>query len=130
MKRRSFVPAADHLETRVVLSGVHFTSTGAAMMNVRTLNHTYAQVEKAFSRFANHGENFNQLEFNLAQAVSNIPWNRRDGLLATVEAEPGALQSDMSYGVSRPVITEMENTLAEVKSFVQGEVADGIIAVR
>jgi len=131
MKRASFVPSADLLENRIALSGgVHFTSTGAAILTNSALNKTYSQVEKAFSQFAKHGENLHSLEVNLANAVSRIPWNHRDGLLAIVESEPQAIQSDMSSGFSKPVVTEMQNTLIEVKQFVQGEVADGVIAVR
>ncbi len=131
MKRASFVPSADQLETRIALSGgVQFTSTGAAILTSRALNQTYSQIEKAFSHFANHGQNFRTLEVNLASAVSRIPYNRRDGLLAIVETEPLAVESDMSSGVSKPVATELQNTLAEVKEFVQAEVADGVIVIR
>jgi hypothetical protein len=131
MKRASFVPSADLLETRIALSGgVHFTSTGAAILTTRALNQTYSQIQKAFIQFANHGQNYQTLQVNLANAVSRIPWNRRDGLLAAVETAPSALRSDISSGLSKPVMTEMQNTLAEVKQFVQGEVANGIIAVR
>ncbi len=131
MKRASFVPCADVLESRIALSGgVRFTSTGAAILTTRALSETYSQVENAISRFANHGQNYHALEVNLANAVNRIPWNRRDGLLAAVETEPSALRSDISSGLSKPVITEMRNTLADVQQFVQGEIADGVIALR
>jgi hypothetical protein len=131
MKRASFVPSADHLESRIALSGgVHFTSTGAAILTNRALNQTYSQVQKAFTHFANHGQNYHTLEANLASAVSRIPWNRRDGLLAIVQSEASALQSDISSGLSKPVMTEMQNTLAEVRDFVQGEVSSAVIAIR
>ena len=63
-------------------------------------------------------------------AVSRIPWNKRDGLLSTVEGEVSGLQANISSGVSRPVITSLQSTLGDVQSFVQSEVADGVIAVR
>jgi hypothetical protein len=131
MKRASFVPSADHLETRIAMSGgVHFTSTGAAILSTRALNQTYSQIEKAFSHFANHGQNYHTLEVNLAKAVSRIPFNRRDGLLAAVESEPLAVKTNVSLGITKPVATELQNTLADVKAFVQSEAASGVIAVR
>ena len=68
--------------------------------------------------------------YRRAVAVSRIPWNVRDGLSATVQSEVSGLSNNISSGVSRPVVTSMQSTLADVHDFVQGEVADGIIAVR
>lgn len=131
MKKRAFTPTADRLEGRIALSGGPlFTTSGAAILTTRALNQTYAQIENAFANFARHGENYHALEVNLANAVSRIPWNRRDGLLATVETEPGTLRIDIDVAMNKPVVTEMHNTIAEVKEFVASEVADGVIALR
>jgi hypothetical protein len=131
MRKPSFVPTADLLETRVVLSsGPKFTLGGAAILTEHALGQTYSQVEKAFNTFARHGENYKRLENSLATAVNRIPWNKRDGLLATVESEVAGLQSNIDAAVPKPVITSMQSTLADVHDFVEGEVADGIIAMR
>jgi len=133
MKKPKFVPTPDLLETRIALSGgAKFTSSGAAILTPHALGQTYNQIQAAFVNFAQHGhgKNFNALEVNLANAVSRIPWNRRDGLLATVEAEPSAVKFDMANAVTKPVVTEMRNTLAEVKDFVQSEIASGAIVMR
>ncbi len=69
MRKPSFVPTADLLETRVVLSsGPKFTLSGAAILTEHALGQTYSQVEKAFNTFARHGENYKRLENNLATA--------------------------------------------------------------
>jgi hypothetical protein len=131
MRKPSFVPSADLLETRVVLSGgPKFTLSGSAILSKHALGQTYSQVQKAFNTFANHGQNYRRLESNLASAVSRIPWNRRDGLLAAVESEVAGLQSNIDASVPKPVITAMQNAMADVHDFVQGEVADGIITLR
>jgi hypothetical protein len=131
MRKPTFVPTPDVLETRVVLSGgPKFTSSGAAILTTHALGETYAQVEKAFSNFARHGENYRSLEINLANAVTRIPFNRRDGLLATVESEVAGLQDNISSGVTKPVVTSMESALEDVHDFVQGEADAGIIVVR
>jgi hypothetical protein len=133
MKKPKFVPTPDALETRIALSGgPKFTASGAAILTTHALNQTYADIQRAFSNFARHGHgtNYNLLEMNLAKAVNRIPWNRRDGLLATVKAEPQAVRFNVVTGVSKPVMTELQNTLAEVKSFVKSEIASGDIALR
>ncbi|MFI5458233.1 MAG: delta-60 repeat domain-containing protein [Isosphaerales bacterium] len=120
MKKPTFVPTPDLLETRIVLSGgPKFTSSSAAILTSHALGQTYSQIEKAFVNFARHRQNYNALEVNLATAVNRVPWNRRDGLLATVEAEPSAVRSDIASTVTKPVVTEMQNTVAELNDFVQ-----------
>jgi hypothetical protein len=133
MKKPKFVPTPDLLETRIALSGgPSFTRSGAAILTTHALNQTYGDIQRAFTNFATHGHgtNYKQLEMNLVKAVSRIPWNRRDGLLATVKAESSAVRFNIANAVNKPVVTEMLNTLAEVKSFVKSEVASGIIKVR
>ncbi len=131
MKKPKFVPTADLLEGRIALSGgPKFTPDGAAILTSHALGQTYSQIEKAFGTFAQHGQNYQKLETSLSKAVSNIPWNRRDGLLASVQSEAQAVKADIATQVSRPVVTELENTLAEVKEFVISEVAAGQIAMR
>jgi hypothetical protein len=133
MKKSKFVPTPDLLESRIALSGgPKFAPNGAAILTSHALGQTYGQIQKAFNNFAlhGHGTNYRTLQTNLAKAVTNIPWNRRDGLLSTVEAEVQAVKADISTQVSRPVVTEMQNTMAEVKEFILSEVAAGQIVMR
>jgi hypothetical protein len=133
MKKPKFVPTPDLLESRIALSGgPKFTPNGAAILSSHALGQTYGQIQKAFVKFAQHGhgQNFQTLENNLSKAVSNIPWNKRDGLLASVQSETQAVRADIQTGMPKPVVTEMQNTLAEVKDFILTEVAAGQIVVR
>jgi hypothetical protein len=130
MRKTSFVPTPDVLETRVVLSGgPKFTRGGAAILTEHALSETYGQVEKAFSNFAKHHQNYKALEGQLATAVSRVPFNKRDGLLATVESEVGGLRADISSGVTKPLAISLKSALADVHDFVQSEVDTGVIVV-
>ncbi len=130
MKKTTFVPKPDQLETRVVLSSGPKFVHGAAVLKTHALSQTYAQVEKAFSQFANHGENYNRLESSLGKAVSRIPWNKRDGLLAAVESEVPQMQLDIATSDATPVKNAAQRALQDVHDFVQGEIADGVIVIR
>jgi hypothetical protein len=130
MKKPAFVPSPDQLEGRVVLSGGPKFIHGAAVLTTHAMGQTYAQIEKAFSTYANHGQNFRRLEINLASAVNRIPWNRRDGLLAAVEGEAAQMRVNIASGDGTPVKAAMQNALQDLSDFVQSEVADGVIVVR
>ena len=75
------------MESRIALSSMPKFSHGAAILTRHALGQTYDLVEKAFTQYMNHGQNFNRLEANLASAVNRIPYNHRDGLLGAVESE-------------------------------------------
>jgi hypothetical protein len=130
MKKSAFVPTADCLESRVVLSSGPQFVHGAAVLTRHALNQTYSQIQSAFAQFANHGQNYARLERNLAIAVSRIPWNKRDGLLATIESEVPGLQANVATNVARPVVTARNSAMADVQQFVQGEIANGVIVIR
>jgi hypothetical protein len=133
MKKSKFVPTPDLLEARIALSGMpKFAPNGAAILTSHALGQTYGQIQKAFVKFAQHGHgtNYQTLQNDLSKAVSNIPWNRRDGLLSAVRAESQAVKANIASQVSKPVVTEMQNTLAEVKEFVLSEIAAGQIKMR
>jgi hypothetical protein len=130
MKKKSFVPTPDQLETRVVLSGAPHFSHGAAILSKHALSETYSLVQKAFTQYMNHGQNFKRLQTNLASAVNRIPFNKRDGLLATVETEASQMAIDIRTQVSLPVKSALQRALNDVNDFVQGEIADGVIVVR
>jgi hypothetical protein len=126
MKKTTFVPSADCLESRIAMSGGIKFIGGLPVLTPRALSETYGDIGKAFKTFATKGENYKLLEFNLTKAVDRIPFNVRDGLVATVQSEPSALQSDIESGLPLPVIFETQNTNAEVTNFVQSEVEGGV----
>jgi hypothetical protein len=130
MKKRTFVPVPDQLEGRIVLSsGTKFVH-GTPLLSSHALGQTYSQIQKAFNQYANHGQNFRRLQSNLASAVSRIPWNKRDGLLAAVESEASQMRVDISSGVSTPVKAATQRALQDVHDFVQGETSGGAMVVR
>jgi hypothetical protein len=130
MKKKTFRPTADQLETRVVLSGTPKFIHGAAVLTTHALGQTYSQIQTAFAQYMNHGQNFKRLEVSLAKAVSRIPYNRRDGLFAAVEAEALQMRTDIRTRVSQPVKSALQRALNDVHDFVQSEVGDGVIVVR
>ena len=131
MRKPSFVPTSDMLETRVVLSsGPRFSLSGAAILTEHALGQTYAQVERAFNTFAQHGENYQKARGQPGLGGQPHPLEQCDGLLTTVESEVAGLRSNMDAAVPKPVIMSMQSTLNDVHDFVEAEVADGIIAVR
>jgi hypothetical protein len=130
MKKSAFVPSPDQLEGRVVLSGGPKFIHGMPVLTTHALGQTYSQIQKAFSTYANHGQNFHRLQINLANAVSRIPWNKRDGLLAQVESEASQMRVDIATGDATPVKDAMQRALQDVNDFVHGEVGGGVMLVR
>jgi hypothetical protein len=131
MKKTTFVPKTDLLETRIALSGgVNFARNGAAILTRHALNQTYSQVQSAFVQYMNHGQHLKRLESSLAGAVSRIPFNRRHGLLATVESEASQMQADIVAKVAKPVGSALQRALSDVHDFVQTEIASGTIVMR
>jgi hypothetical protein len=129
MNKRTFVPRPENLESRVVLSGGPKFLNGAAVLSTGALGRAYSQIDKAFSTFAHDGMNYGRLNADLSKAVNLIPYNRRDGLWDEVKAEVSQMQSDISSGVSTPVISADQRVKADLGSFVQGEVASGVIVI-
>jgi hypothetical protein len=130
MKKHTFVPSADCLESRIALSGgVNFIG-GVPVLTTRALNKAYGLINNAYKTFATKGLNYNLLSFNLSKAASLIPWNNRDGLRATMLSEVAGLRSNIQFHVPRPVITSYQATIQDVRLFVQDEVAAGDIVIR
>ncbi len=102
MKKTTFVPAHDQLESRIALSGGPKFSNGAAILTEKALGQTYGLIQKAFNRFANHGQNYNRLQGDLAKAVNRIPYNRRDGLLSLVQSEASQMVTDVQTSAPCP----------------------------
>ena len=124
MKKSKFVPTADQLESRIALSGgPKFTPNGAAILTSHALGQTYGQIQKAFVNFAKHGHGTNYVTPSRPtwpRPSATSPGTDRDGLLATVKAEAQAVRANIASQVPKPVVTEMQNTLAEVKEFHPG----------
>ena len=129
MNKAKFVPSPDHLEGRIVLSGGPKFSNGAAILAEQALGQTYSLIQKAFSQFANHGQDSNRLRVDLAKAVSRIPFNQRDGLMAAVQSEVPQLVSDIRGNVPFPVKSAVQRALSDVNGFVQDGVAGGTIVM-
>ena len=130
MKKKTFRPGLDLLETRVVLSAAPNFSHGAAIVTKHDLGQTYSMVQKAFTNYTHHSQSVNRLEADLASAVSRIPFNKRDGPLATVESEASQMVNDIRTQVSSPVKSALKRALNDANEFVQGEVGVGVIVLR
>jgi hypothetical protein len=130
MKKQAFVPTPDHLESRIALSGGPKFINGAAVLTGHAMGQTYSMIQKAFTKFAAHGQNYNQLQGDLAKAVNRIPYNRRDGLLAAVQFEAWQMTNDIQSRVPFPVKSALQRALSDVNDFVQGEMAAGAMVVR
>ncbi len=115
---------------RVAVSGGAKFSNGAAVLTRKALGQAYSMIQKAFGQYANHGQDTNRLQADLAKAVNRIPYNRRDGLLAAVQSEVTQLVTDVQASAPVPVKGAMQRALNDVNAFVQGEVAGGVIVVR
>jgi hypothetical protein len=128
MKKKTFVPSADHLESRIALSGGVKFIGGVPVLTTQALNATYAAIHTAYTSFATHTPlNYNLLSVNLGKAVSRIPYNVRDGLRAEVQAEVPLLHNNIKAGVAQPVIKSWKFTKADVTDFVNAEVKAGVI---
>jgi hypothetical protein len=130
MRKRSFVPSTiSPLESRIAPSGgAHFIH-GAAVLTPRAYVRAHNDISKAYKNFAQHGQNYGRLRTDLAKAVGRIPYNVRDGLRDAMRAEVDNLQADIQDGAPTPVINAQQNSLADLKDFVQSEVADGTIVI-
>jgi hypothetical protein len=128
MKKRTFVPSADHLESRIALTGGVKFIGGVPVLTTQALNATYAAIHAAYTSFATHTPlQYFTLQANLGNAVSRIPFNVRDGLRAEVEAEVPFLHDDIKAGVPQPVIRSWKFAKADVTDFVNAEVKAGVI---
>ena len=85
-----------------VAGGPKFLS-GAAVLTRKALGQTTSLIQKAFVQYMNHGQNANRLRTDLAKAVSRVPYNRRDGLLADVLSEVPAMVTDIRGNTPLPV---------------------------
>ena len=112
-----------------VAGGPKFLS-GAAVLTRKALGQTTSLIQKAFVQYMNHGQNANRLRADLAKAVSRIPYNRRDGLLADVLSEVPAMVTDIRGNAPLPVKSAVQRALMDVHDFVNGEVANGVIVLR
>ena len=130
MKKHTFVPSVDGLESRIALSGGVKFIGGVPVLTTHALNKAAGLINSAYKTFATKGQNYNLLSFNLTKAASLIPWNRRDGLTDALLSEVAGLRSNIQSHVPRPVITSAQFSIQDLRFFVQDEVAAGSIIIR
>jgi hypothetical protein len=130
MKKSAFLPTADCLESRVVLSQGPHVLKGAAVLTRHALNQAESRVGTAFVQFANDGQNYARLRRDVADAVSRIPWNRRGGLVATIKSMVPTLRASVAKNGITAIGAARQHATADVQQFVQGEIAHGKIILR
>jgi hypothetical protein len=130
MKKHTFVPSADYLESRIALSGGVRYIGGVPILTNHAMNKAFGLINNAFKTFATKGQNYNLLSSNLMKAANLIPWNRRDGLRDALLSEVDGLRGNMQFSVPRPVITAARFAAQDLKFFVQGQVGAGNIIIR
>src|SRR5580700_2038910 len=130
MKKNSFTPSPDFLETRIAMSsGIKYLD-GLPVLTSKALSQTFAAVNAAFTTFATKGENYNLLSYNLTKAIGRLPFNVRDGLKDEILKTPADLKASLKAKTSLPVIAEAQIANGEVTEFIQAEVEDGIFVYR
>ncbi len=131
-KKHAFVPSAlGRLEDRVVLSGgVRFATSGAAVLTTRAYNNASSGINSSFRRFATDGQNYVRLASDLTNSLKVIPYVRADGLASTIQGEVQNMAANIGAGQAGAVRAAMLASQADLKSFVQQEVADGRIVIR
>lgn len=131
-RKRDFVPSdLARLEDRVVLShGPQFTSWGAAILTGKAYNKAAADIQHAFQRFATDGLNYGRLAGDLGKAVSVIPYNFRDGLVANMNNEVRTLAVAINFQIPGSVVTCLGRAEADLNNFVRSEIAVGKVVIR
>ena len=131
---RAFVPSAlgglTRLEDRVVLTaGVSFIN-GAAVLTTHALQQTQGQLYQAFVRFASHGQNGLQLQYDMSKAISRIPYHKVDGLDAGIAGLVTSMQADMASGVPGAVRNAYQTALTALNDQIQARVTSGTVLRR
>jgi hypothetical protein len=131
MKKHAFVPdALGRLEDRVVLSGVRFATSGAAILTTSAFNHASGGINNAFSRFATRGMNYGRLAADLTNALKVIPYVRADGLAGEIQGEVQQMAANINAGQVGAVKAALVASQRDLRSFVMQEVANGRIVIR
>ena len=138
MKKNTFVPSADFLESRIALSGGIRFIGGVPLLTQQAIRSAQNIVLNSFTTFATRGENYNLLSANLTKASNLIPWARRDPspdtgdtFFVTLTQDVVAdLKTNIQTGVARPVVAAYQEALVFSRDFIQQEVADGVVIVR
>ena len=132
--KRTFVPSSlggmDRLEDRLVLSHAPVFSQGAAVLTAHAYNKSAGEIQKAFAHFAQHGQNYAQLNAALTTACSRIPFHKSSGLDDSMSGIVSQMKDDISNNVSKPVISAYQSAMSTLHDTVQSGVDDGSIVRR
>jgi hypothetical protein len=137
MRKKTFVPSADFLESRIALSGGIRFIHGVPLLTTRAINSAVSIIHSSLTTFATRGQNYNLLSANLTKASNLIPWARTDlspdtgdTFYVTLTQDVVAdLKANIQAGVAKPVISAYKEALTYGKNFIAQEVANGRIVV-
>ena len=132
--KRAFVPSSlggmDRLEDRVVLSHGPVFSQGAAVLTAHAYAKTSREIHAAFVHFATHGQNYGQLNADLAKAMNRIPYHKSNGLDDSTASIVLQMKDDITNNVSTPVKNAYQSVMSNLKDTVQSGVDDSSIVRR
>ena len=132
--KRAFVPSSlggmDRLEDRKVLSHGIVMSQGAAVLTAHAYSKTSGEIQKAFVRFARHGQNFDRLNADLGKALNRIPFHKVSGMDDSMAGLVSQMKDDITNHVATPVKIAYQSALSTLKDTVQSGVDDGSIVRR
>ncbi len=131
-KKHAFVPPAlGRLEDRVVLSqGLNSAAVaGPAILTTQTLILSSNRIQYAYENFAEHSQDIQLLLRHLHNAERIIPFYHQ-GLEQAITNEVSDLETNINSGVAGAFFMARKNSLADLQTFVQQEVAAGAIVLR
>ncbi len=132
--KRAFVPSSlggmDRLEDRKVLSHGVVMSQGAVVLTAHAYSKTSGEIQKAFARFAKHGQNYGRLNADLAKAMNRIPFHKASGLDESMTGLVSQMKDDITNKAVTPVKSAYQSAILTLKDAVQSGVDDGMIVRR
>lgn len=132
--KRAFVPSSlggmDRLEDRKVLSHGVVMSQGAVVLTAHAYSKTSREIQKAFVHFAQHGQNYDRLNADLAKAMNRIPFHKVSGLDDSMTGIVSQMKDDIASQVATPVKIAYQSALSTLKDTVQSGVDDGSVVRR
>jgi hypothetical protein len=138
MKKHTFVPSADSLESRIALSGGIKSIGGVPVLTTSAIKKAQSLIQQAYTTFATKGQNYSLLSFNLSKASNLIPFARRDTTPTTgatlfitlTQLDVANLKLNIQNKVASAVVTEYKQSLADSAAFIAQEVHLGLIVIR
>jgi hypothetical protein len=117
------------MEERIALSHAPTFFQGAAVLTAHQYSKSLSQLNDAYTKFARHGMDYARLGGGLSKAISPIPYHRADGLLDALRGEVQQMQQNIQAGIPGSVRLALQNSRADLQSFVQFEVEAGRVVV-